>query len=265
MTQHDDDIDHKPMPLAEHLIELRNRLLYTVGTIMIMFVLSYLIADDIYRFLAQPLADILSEQGRRMIFTGLTEAFLTNITIAFWTAIFLSFPIIAIQVWLFIAPGLYRHEKRVFFPFLILTPGLFFMGGALAYYVIFPLAWQFFLSFETHGLDSLPIQLEARVGEYLSLVMSLIFAFGLCFQLPVFLSLLAYAGLISTATLTRKRKYAIIIAFISAAIITPPDVISQICLALSIIFLYEVSIYVVWLIDYNRHKTSGSKDQESSS
>ncbi|HSK42085.1 MAG TPA: twin-arginine translocase subunit TatC, partial [Arenibaculum sp.] len=166
------------MPLLEHLIELRNRLMYSLAALFVAFAVCYYFSAQIYEFLLEPLADILGE-GRRMIYTNLTEAFFTYVKVAFWAACFISFPVIASQLWLFVAPGLYKHEKKAFLPFLAATPFLFFLGGAMVYYFIFPLAWRFFLGFETAALpgsESLPIEFEARVGEYLSLVMTLIFA-----------------------------------------------------------------------------------------
>ena len=202
-----------------------------------------------------PLADVLEQMGgqRRLIFTALHEAFFTYIKVAFFAALFLSFPFLAIQVWMFIAPGLYKNEKRAFAPFLIATPILFFMGGALVYYFVFPLAWKFFLSFEASGgVGVLPIQLEAKVDQYLSLVMRLIFAFGLCFELPVVMTLLGRVGLVTSKGMREKRKYAIVVTFIVAAILTPPDVISQIGLALPTMLLYEISIYSVKMIERSR-------------
>ena len=192
-----------------------------------------------------------------MIFTALHEAFFTYMKVAFFAAMFLAFPVIATQLWKFVAPGLYKHERRAFFPFLIATPVLFFMGGALAYYVVFPMAWHFFLSFEMTGEDGLPIQLEAKVDQYLSLVMQLIFAFGLCFEMPVVMSLLARAGLITAQTMREKRRYAIVFAFIFAAVLTPPDVISQVSLAIPTMLLYEISIWSVRLIERSREKAGG--------
>jgi len=246
------------MPLIEHLIELRQRLLWSVVALVVAFAGTYFVAEHIYAFLMQPLADVMQGQtGRRMIFTGLHEAFFTYLKVAFFAAFCLAFPIIAGQLWAFIAPGLYRHEKRAFLPFLIATPVLFTLGAALVYYLIFPLAWRFFLSFESPGgPGTLPIQLEAKVNEYLSLVMKLIFAFGLSFQLPVLLVLMARVGLVTSAGLAAKRKYAIVITFLVAAFLTPPDLISQIGLGLPILLLYEISILAIKLVERKRARAA---------
>ncbi len=249
------DTDERAMPLLDHLIELRSRLLKSAIAILVLFFICYYFAPDLYNFLVAPLADVLEKMGgqRRLIFTALHEAFFTYIKVAFFAALFLSFPFIAIQIWMFIAPGLYKNEKRAFAPFLIATPILFFAGGALVYYFIFPLAWSFFLSFESvGGAGALPIQLEAKVDQYLSLVMRLIFAFGLCFELPVIMTLLGRVGMVTSKGMKEKRKYAIVLAFVAAAVLTPPDVISQIGLALPTMLLYEISIYSVKMVEKKR-------------
>jgi sec-independent protein translocase protein TatC len=242
----EDPNDDKPMPLLDHLIELRTRLIYSMIAFVIAFAVCYYFSKQIYSFLAQPLADILHEktgQERRMIFTALTEAFFTYLKVAMFGAAFISFPITVTQLWLFVAPGLYRSEKKALLPFLMATPVLFLLGASLAYYVIFPMAWRFFLSFEIPaGEGGLPILLEAKVSEYLGLVMKLIFAFGIAFQLPVGLTLLAKVGIIGSAGLKKYRRYSYVGMFIVAAILTPPDIISQLGLAVPLIALYELSV-----------------------
>jgi len=262
----ENSIDAQKMPLLDHLIELRQRLLYSALTLLVAFLVCFYFAGDLYDFLVRPLAEILQgREGvrgqRRLIFTDLTEVFFTHIKVAFFFGAFISSPIFLTQIWLFVAPGLYRNEKTALAPFLIASPVLFFTGGALVYYVIFPFAWEFFLSFETPGGEgTLPIELEAKVNEYLSLVMKLIFAFGLCFQLPVLMTLLARVGLATSAGMARKRKYAIVGVFVVAAVFTPPDPLSQISLALPIIILYEASIYMAKLVEKKRAEQDAEEE-----
>ena len=248
----DDPIDDKPMPLLEHLVELRRRLMWSIGAFLIAFFLCYHFSGRIYLFLAEPLAEIMRQRGEEphLIYTALTEAFFTYLRVAFFGAAFLSFPIIASQLWLFVAPGLYRSEKRAIAPFLVATPILFFAGAALAYYVIFPFAWRFFLSFQTPtGSNGIQIELQAKVSEYLGLVMKLVFAFGVAFELPVLLTLLAKVGIVSSKSLKRFRRYAYVGMFVIAAILAPPDVITQCGLAIPLLLLYEISIISARIVE----------------
>ena len=246
-----EDLTDGQMSLMDHITELRSRLLISIVVFVILFLLclvkigdpSSSIADQVYLFLQKPLADLLSERGGRMIFTGLHEGFFTQIKVAFFTSISISLPIILMQVWKFVAPGLYKNERNAMLPFMIATPFLFILGAAMVYYMVIPLAWQFFLSFEINpGQGALPIEVEPRISEYLSLVMRLMFAFGLSFELPVVLLLLVKSGFVTPEGLASKRRYAILTSFVAAAILTPPDVISQVMLATPIIILYEISI-----------------------
>jgi sec-independent protein translocase protein TatC len=257
-----DEVEDNKQPLISHLVELRNRLLYSVAAIIVAFIGCFYFAEEIYSFLMQPLVDVVGEDnGRRMIFTALHEAFFTYIKVAFWAAFMLAFPIIASQIYMFVAPGLYQNEKSAFVPFLVATPVLFLLGASMVYYMVMPFAWEFFLSFEAPpGDEKLAIQLEPKVNEYLSLVMKLLFAFGLCFQLPVLLTLLAKVGIASSQGMRDKRKYAIVGVFVVAAIITPPDPISQITLAIPIILLYEISIWCAVYVERKREREQARAD-----
>lgn len=250
------------MPLIEHLIELRKRLMISIVAFFVIFLVCYFFSKEIYGFLVEPLARVMEKHGdsnRRMIYTSLTEAFWTYVRVSAFAAAFVCFPIWAGQLWAFVAPGLYKHEKRAFAPFLVATPVLFLLGAALLYYVVLPMAWNFFLSFESLGADTggLPIELQAKVGEYLSLVMQLIFAFGLAFQMPVALTLLTRVGIISAADLVEKRRYAIVGITAAAAVLTPPDVISMTSLAIPMVLLYEISIFSCRWIERDRAAWTG--------
>jgi len=240
----------------EHLTELRSRIIKSIIYLFLFFIVCYFFAENIYAFLIEPYANAVKNdlQNRRLIFTALHETFITYLKVAFFTAFFISSPIILIQIWKFIAPGLYKDEKKALLPYLIATPTLFLLGGMLVYYLVMPLAIKFFLTFESSGeISNLPIQLEAKVNEYLSLIMRLIFAFGISFQLPVFLSLLARVGFVDSEYLRTRRKYVIVIIFAVAAILTPPDPITQIGLGIPLLILYELSILSVKLIEKKKN------------
>ena len=237
---------------VSHLTELRKRLINSIIFLAVLFVFCYYFSEYIYGFLVDPYAKAVKDDGveRRLIFTALQETFLTYLKVSFFAAFFITCPYILIQIWKFIAPGLYEHEKSAIMPYLVLTPIRFLLGGMLVYYLIMQLAIKFFLSFESAGLSTnLPIQLEAKVNEYLSLVMKLIFAFGLSFQLPVVLSLLARIGFVDSKFLRERRKYVVVIIFATAALLTPPDPITQIGLAVPLLILYELSIFSVKIIE----------------
>ncbi|MEA4838778.1 MAG: twin-arginine translocase subunit TatC [Rhodospirillaceae bacterium] len=245
------------MSLIEHLIELRKRLMISALAFIVAFILCFFVAQDIYAVLQRPLAAVVLAKGadRHMIFTAPTEAFFTYLEVAAFAAAFICFPVWAGQLWAFVAPGLYKHERKAFLPFLVATPVLFVAGAATVYFIVLPMALRFFLSFETLGIaaeGTLPIALDAKVSEYLSLVMKLIFAFGIAYQLPVLLTLLARVGIISSNALVEKRRYAIVGVFVAAAILTPPDVLSQLSLAIPMLLLYEISIFACRRIEKNR-------------
>ena len=242
---------------TSHFIELRSRLLNSLIFIFIVFVISYIFAEQIYNFLVEPYAKAVRDEqtSRRLIFTALHETFITYIKVAFFAAIFLGSPVLLIQIYKFIAPGLYKNEKKAILPYLISTPILFLLGGLLVYFLVMPLAIKFFLSFESLGSStSLPIQLEAKVNEYLSLVMRLIFAFGISFQLPILLNLLARIGIVNSDYLRTRRRYVIVIIFALAAILTPPDPITQVGLAIPLLLLYELSIFTVKFTEKKQEK-----------
>jgi sec-independent protein translocase protein TatC len=243
--------------ISEHLLELRSRIIKSLIFFVLAFIISYINADKIYDFLLQPYVKALGSDGlanKRLIFTALQETFVTYLKLSFFSALFFSFPIFLIQIWKFIAPGLYSNEKKAILPFMIATPVLFLLGAFLAYQFIMPLAIKFFLSFESlTSQTSMPIQLEAKVSEYLSLIMIFMIAFGLSFELPVLLILLATVGFIDSKYLSERRRYIIVIIFIVAAIITPPDPVSQIGLAIPLMLLYEISILIIKYLEKNKN------------
>ena len=239
-----------------HLSELRSRLIKSFIFLILLFIISYFFSTEIYSFLVQPYADAVLDKNldRRLIFTALHEAFLTYLKVAFFAAFFIACPFFLIQLWKFVAPGLYNNEKKALLPYLVATPVLFILGGFIVYYLIMPLAIKFFLGFETVAEPGvIAIQLEAKVNEYLSLIMRLIFAFGVSFQLPVILSLLARIGIIDSDYLRQRRKYFVVSIFALAAILTPPDPITQIGLALPLLLLYELSILTVKFIEKKKN------------
>lgn len=248
-------IDATKAPLMDHLIELRRRLIWSITAFVVAFIICFF-AKPIYAFLTEPLAAALkSEPSRHMIATGLTETFFVYVKVGMFAGLCLSFPFIATQLWMFIAPGLYRHERHAFLPFLAATPFMFALGFVFVFYVMLPNAIRFFVSFDTiGGPNTLGIELQARVSEYLDFVMTLIFAFGLCFQLPVLLALLGRVGIITSAQLRSVRRYAIVGMTALAALLTPPDIFSMLSLLIPLVALYEVSVLLVWLIERDRSK-----------
>jgi sec-independent protein translocase protein TatC len=246
------EIDDSRAPLMEHLVELRKRLIWSFGALFLAFGLCFYFAGEIFGFLVQPLIAGFGGPGEgRIVYTKLYEAFFTEVRVAFFAAFLLAFPIIANQIWAFVAPGLYSKEKRAFLPFLIATPILFTLGAALAYYVVMPSAIRFFLGYQGQ-IPGIEHEALPAMGEYLSFVMHFILAFGISFLLPVLLMLLERAGIVTRAQLAGGRRYAILVAFVIAAVATPPDVISQFMLAVPLILLYEMSLIAIWFTERRR-------------
>ncbi|HEX8062351.1 MAG TPA: twin-arginine translocase subunit TatC [Allosphingosinicella sp.] len=246
------ELDESRAPLMEHLIELRRRLIWSFLALGVAFGICFAFAGDIFAFLVQPLIAGFGGPGEgRLVYTKLYEAFFTEVRVALFAAFFLAFPIIAMQLWAFVAPGLYAKERRAFLPFLIATPVLFIAGGALAYYVVMPLAIKFFLGYQGQ-IPGIRQEALPAMGEYLSFVMHFIFAFGIAFLLPILLMLMERAGLVTRHQLKRGRRYAILVAFVVAAIATPPDIVSQFLLAIPLILLYELSLVAIWFTERRR-------------
>ncbi len=249
----EDDLDQTKAPLIEHLIELRRRLIYCVVTFVVAFFFCYMFSQNIYNFLLVPYKLAVGGETRiDMIYTAPQEFFFTQLRVAVFGAIVLTFPMFATQLYMFVAPGLYRSERKAFLPYLFATPILFLLGGAIVFFLVMPLAMRFFLSMQQAGDAQVHIQLTARVSEYLHLITTLILAFGLCFQLPVVLTLLARVGMVSSEWLRKQWRYAVVIIFAVAAVLTPPDILSQTGLAIPTLLLYELSILSVKMVERQR-------------